>query len=304
MLTYLVDAFTEKRLEGNPAGVILDADLLSREEKQKLAREIHASETAFVSRSDVADFKVKFFTPTTEVDFCGHATVATFWLLAETDRLGVTERSVTVMQETRAGILPVTINRRDGRIYVSMTQRLPQFLTPNLTQMEVARSLGIEPANLDSAFPIRFANTANWHLMIGVRTLECLNSIKYDTALLSSILSAQKAVTAHVFCAESKLVYHARNFCPTYGIVEDPATGAAAGAFGAYLAAERLIEDGTSEVQILQGEAMGRPSQIVSRVTATNGSVTEVQVSGTATFSFLLSSEKEATHRSKSAAKI
>jgi trans-2,3-dihydro-3-hydroxyanthranilate isomerase len=294
MLAYLVDAFTTNRFEGNPAGVILDADYLSREEKQKIAAEIRTSETAFVSRSELADFKIKFFTATSEVDYSGHATLAAFWLLCETGKINFVGRKATLAQETRAGIFPVTLSRRDGRIHVTMTQRLPQFITPKVTPKEVARALNIDVSELEPSFPIRLANTANWHLLIGVKSAQCLNNIKYDCAHLSAILSEYKALTAHVFCPEESGVYRARNFCPTWGVLEDPATGSAAGAFGAYLASQDLLDDGLNEVRIIQGEAMGRLSQMVALIKTADRSVTEVRVSGTAVLSFMMCADKEA----------
>lgn len=114
MYAYLVDSFTDKRFEGNPAGVVLDADRLTAAQKQQIAAEIHASETAFVSKSNKADLKVEFFTPTTQVDFCGHATLATFYMLAESGKVKLGNGPLTLTQETRAGILPVAISKRNG----------------------------------------------------------------------------------------------------------------------------------------------------------------------------------------------
>lgn len=288
MNAYLVDAFTDRRFEGNPAGVVLDAESLSRRDKQRIASELHASETAFVSPSGVADYKVEFFTPTTEVDFCGHATVATFFVLARTGRLAADAR---VTQETRAGVLPVAIARRDDRIFVLMTQRAPRFAQPRVGASELARALKIREADLDDLYPIQRANTGNWHLIAAVKSRACLDEIRYDRDALSWILKDNDAVTAHLFCAESPRLYHARNFCPTVGVPEDPATGSAAGAFGAYLAARGFLDEGTEEFQIIQGEAMNRPSRLTVRIRSRDRNVEEVQVSGTAVISFILSEE-------------
>jgi len=294
MFAYLIDAFTDKRYEGNPAGVVLDADALTREEKQKIASEIHASETAFVSKSSVADYKVEFFTPVTEIDFCGHNTIATFWLLAEIGKLKMKSETCEVTQETKVGILPVSVARKNGRFYVTMKQRLPQFASSPADLSTVARALNLEPERLDSSLPIRLSNTGNWILMVPVKSAEILNSIAYDASALSTIMSGCKAVTTNVFCRSEDGIYRTRNFCPTVGIPEDPATGSAAGAFAAYLANEGVLGNGSNEIRIRQGEAMGRPSDMTAHVHVENRSVTDVRVSGTAAFSFLLSSEMPA----------
>jgi trans-2,3-dihydro-3-hydroxyanthranilate isomerase len=291
MFAYLIDAFTDKRFEGNPAGVVLDADSLTKEEKQKIASEIHASETAFVSKSTVADYKVEFFTPITEVDFCGHNTIAAFWLLAQTGKLKIKSGSAEVTQETRAGILPVSIESKSGRMYVTMKQRLPQFASSPADANTVARALNLASEDLDSGLPIKLSNTGNWSLMVPVKSAKILDGIQYDASALSTILSGCKAITANVFCRSEDGIYRVRNFCPTVGIPEDPATGSAAGAFAAYLANEGVLGNGSNRIQIRQGEAMGRPSDIAAYVHVENRSVTDVRVSGTATFSFLLSSE-------------
>ncbi|MBX9725506.1 MAG: PhzF family phenazine biosynthesis protein [Candidatus Obscuribacterales bacterium] len=290
MLAYLVDAFTSTRFEGNRAGVVFDADQLSRNEKQQIATEIGASETAFISKSNVADFKVEFFTPKTEIDFCGHATIATFYALAELGKVSLDRGVVELTQETKAGVMPISIIRKDGLIKVMMKQRNPQFKAPELSLEELAAALNIEADQLDSRFPPMLSNTGNWHLITGVGSKEILDNINYDAALLSQILQRNEAVTIHVFCPGSGKTFFARNFCPTIGIPEDPATGAAAGAFAAYLGNLKQLPDGDNEIHIVQGEAMLRPSQITARLHCNNGNCNNIQVEGTATLSFTLSS--------------
>lgn len=298
METYLVDAFTTRRFEGNRAGVVFNADELTREEKQLIASEIGASETVFVQQSDKADYKMEFFTPTTEVNFCGHASIAAFYMLAESGKIGVNGLTVHLTQQSKAGILPFELSKSNGRIYVTMTQRKPEFENFSSSPTEIAKALNISTSELDDRYPPGLSNTGNWHLMIAVKSKEILNKIQYDSALLSQILSEANAITAHIFAIGDKngngeqRNFHARNFCPTIGIPEDPATGAAAGAFIAYLSRGGFFADGAHEIKILQGEAMGRPSQIIARVKTKNREVEEVQVSGTAELSFQLTSKK------------
>lgn len=291
MLAYLVDAFTEERFKGNRAGVVFDADGLSRGEKQQIAAEIAAPETAFVSQSERADYKVEFFTPTTEVNFCGHATIATFYMLAALERVQLATGVVRITQETKAGVLPVAIERRAGRIFVSMKQRRPQFAEVRVAPWVVADALGIAVDELHAGYAVGVSNTGNWHLMVPVVSKSVLDSISYAPDKLSAILTAHDAITAHVFYPGADGLYFARNFCPTIGIPEDPATGAAAGAFGAYLARTGKLVEGVNELRIVQGEAMGRVSHLAVAVQIADGDVEDVEVSGTAVPSFVLSTE-------------
>lgn len=289
MEAYLVDAFTTRRFEGNRAGVVFDAENLTREQKQLIAAEIGASETAFVQRSDQADYKMEFFTPTTEINFCGHASVAAFYMLAESGKVKLNGQEIELTQQSKAGILPFRLNKTDGRTFVTMTQRRPEFGALALKNEDLAKALNLNSEDLDGRFQPALSNTGNWHLMIPIKSQDVLNRIEYDSAMLSKILVEYNAVTAHVFCSGSdKNTFHARNFCPTIGIPEDPATGSAAGAFIAYLAREGYFVEGHHEITILQGEAMNRPSQITAKVKTQERDVIEVQVSGTAQLSFYL----------------
>lgn len=298
MLAYLVDAFTHERFKGNRAGVVFDADQLSRLERQQIAAEIAAPESAFISRSNVADYKVEFFTPTTEVNFCGHATIATFYMLAAVGlRSFDSSGRIELTQETKAGILPISIQKEGEQIRVSMKQRKPQFALIDVAPSAVATALNIKPAQLNGELPVSLSNTGNWHLMIPVGSKAVLDAINYDREKLSRILSNMGAITAHVFCVGQNNEYFARNFCPTIGIPEDPATGAAAGAFAAYLAREKILTEPVNRIRIVQGEAMGRTSQIDVCVAIQDGEVQEVEVSGTATPSFVLSHYEDVANK-------
>lgn len=270
MRAFLVDAFTEVRFEGNSAGVVLDGERFSTAEKQKIAAEIKASETAFVSKSDIADWRVEFFTPTSQIDFCGHATVATFHILAAEGLLTFSNGTAHSSEETLAGVVPMVVNQsNEGRFSIEMLQRKLQLSELACTPDEIASALKIERQMLWDKYPLAMSNTGNWHAMIGVDSLDALNSIEYDVGLLSGLLLQNGCATAHVFCEDENVhqapiqVYHARNFCPHIGIPEDPATGAAAGAFCGFLSAHKLIVGKEQTIQIIQGEKMGRPSKIM-----------------------------------------
>jgi PhzF family phenazine biosynthesis protein len=177
-----------------------------------------------------------------------------------------------------------------------MFQRLPQFAPVPVPTYEITNALNLSEYDLDATYPLGLANTGNWHLIVPVKDKEILHRITYDAPRLSSILQrCNNAVTAHIVSpSEMNSRFHARNFCPTVGIPEDPATGAAAGSFGAYLAANKFLKNGENRFEILQGEAMGRPSQLEVSVSIKDNQVTAIRVSGTAVISFTMTSTPEA----------
>jgi PhzF family phenazine biosynthesis protein len=278
MNAYVVDAFTERPYSGNPAGVVLDADGLTQEQKQRFASELRSSETAFVTRSDKADYRIEFFTPTTEVEFCGHATVASFLLLAKTGRIPLPTQ---LKQETRAGILPVSVAERNGRVFVTMTQRQPQFKALPTDAPNFLMMLHLPQTDLDELYPIQMANTGNWHIMVAVRSVDILNSINVVPEKLKAYLAKHKVATVDVFSAVEPRVFHCRNFGPAVGVPEDPVTGSAAGALGAYLSKVGVLDEGRNEFKVIQGQALGRPGEVYVEIERSGGEVKAVRVSGT-----------------------
>jgi PhzF family phenazine biosynthesis protein len=288
MKIYLVDAFTSNRFEGNRAGVVFDVGSLTRERKQQIAAEINASETAFVHELAPRRFKIEFFTPTTEIDFCGHATVALSHTLANTSRVQLESGHVDLSIETKAGVFPIRVSKSADSFLVTMKGTSGQWAPLKASRKDIAEALQIEESALSPNYPIMFAKVANWHLFVAVRSEEVLSSINYDAQKLSAILAEKGAVTAHIFSEGSEDVFHARNFGPSIGIPEDPATGSAATAFGAYLVENALSPRAQHEFVILQGEKMGRPSRLEVRVLSEGKTLRQVEVTGTAVLSFEL----------------
>src|SRR5690349_7952846 len=165
-----VDAFTNRRFEGNPAGVVLDADTLSDSEMQAIARELNNSETAFLMRaqSPEHDIRIRYFSPRMEVPFCGHATIAAHYVRSLTERLG----SHSVRQEALAGIIDVEVNRTGDDIRVSMRQLPPQFGPPLSADIgsRVAHALGAQPSDLRDDCPVQVVNTAHSKILVGLRS--------------------------------------------------------------------------------------------------------------------------------------
>ncbi|MGO0059066.1 PhzF family phenazine biosynthesis protein [Brevibacillus fluminis] len=264
---YLVDAFTSQSFGGNAAGVVPHAEGLSDEQMQRIARELNQSETAFLfpsERSD-ADFRVRFFTPTVEIDFCGHATVGSAWLLAT--RLGWADRAEKVVFDTNIGLVPIAWEKENGALArVTMTQAAPKVKPLEYPLPELARLLGIRPDDLDERYPLRIASTANWHLLVPVKTQAAIDAAAPLLAELGKMNEEIGVVTTHLFTfAADRPGYdlYTRDFCPAIGIPEDPVTGSANGALSGYLALEGLVPaDAPARLVIGQGDAVGRPGTL------------------------------------------
>ncbi|WP_395570593.1 PhzF family phenazine biosynthesis isomerase [Streptomyces sp. BK79] len=256
-------AFTADPSGGNPAGVVLDASGLDAAAMRAVAAEVGYSETAFVTAGDerTRRFRVRYFSPLAEVAFCGHATVALAVALAE--RLGPGE----IVLDTPAGEIPVsTAADEDGAVRATLTS-VPTRSRPALAAEVDATlgALGWSPADLDPALPPHVAFGGNDHLVLAAASRARLADLDYDFDTLAEVMRRHGWTTVDLVWRESAARFHARNPFPVGGVVEDPATGAAAAAFGGYLRELGLVtRPGT--VAIRQGEDMGRPSDLLIAV--------------------------------------
>lgn len=264
---YLVDAFTDEPFRGNPAGVVPDAFALCKEQMQDIARELNMSETAFLlPGGDDFDARIRYFTPTSEIDFCGHATLATAWLLLTEISTRKCESGVKFL--TNIGIVPVVPNySRHGEVEsVYMQQVAPQVRDVLEGNDVIARAVGIKVSDLDTDYPIRLAYTGNWHLLVPVKTREAIDSATPQLEELRDLNVLQNAVTTHLFttaCTGQPYHIYTRDFGPAVGIVEDPVTGSANGALAGYLVLEGKLEDNqTHRLKIAQGDVIGRAGRV------------------------------------------
>lgn len=274
---YKLNAFAKTETGGNPAGVVLDADSLSVEEMQKISAKVGFSETAFVKKSNKADFKVEFYTPNSEVDLCGHATIGTFTLLAHK---GIINKG-KYTQETKAGILKIECNKNN---VIYMEQKKPEFYEM-LNKKEIATSLNINENDIMSELPAQIVSTGLKDILIPVKSLKVLNNMKLDFDKISCVSKKHGVVGYHVFTLETqnKGTAHCRNFAPLYDIPEEAATGTSNGALSCYLYKHGIINEKSSRSLVFeQGYSMGRPSEILSSLIIKNGEISEVMVGGTA----------------------
>jgi PhzF family phenazine biosynthesis protein len=288
---YQVDAFTTVKFQGNPAGVVPNADGLDAARMQAIARELNNSETAFMLSPEAADHdvRVRFFTPTTEVPSCGHATIAAHYVRAIENRLP----SCTVVQKIGAGILPVHILKQDDDYKIVMTQGAIEFGTPfGPPQVdETLAALRLHRQALDHRCPIQIVSTGHSKVLIGLSSREALNSLQPDLARLSDLSRRIGCNGYFAFTLESTdadILAHGRMFAPAIGIPEDPVTGNANGPLGAYLVRHKLASatNGTLVFWARQGEVLGRPGVVEVTVEA-EGSVPKlVRVAGAAVIVF------------------
>lgn len=274
---FTLDAFAKSIGGGNPAGVVLNADSLSETDMKRIAEVIGFSETAFVMKSDNADFKVRFFTPNDEVDLCGHATIGTFYTMADQGIIPAGKYK----QETKAGILEVEV----GADYtVLMEQNLPQFFEV-IDKEEIAESLNISIKDIMADLPVQIVSTGLKDIIIPVKSFDCLNSINPDFDKVEAVSKKYKVIGYHIFTLETlhNSTAHCRNLAPLYGIPEESATGTSNGALSCYLYKYgRLNDKKLNAITIEQGYSMGKPSEILVSLSAEAGMISQVKVGGKA----------------------
>ncbi|MFC8126370.1 PhzF family phenazine biosynthesis protein [Streptomyces sp. NPDC057302] len=274
-------AFSTDPAGGNPAGIVLDAAGLDDAVMLGIAAEVGYSESAFLTpgpHSPAAGaarpFDVRYFSPRAEVSFCGHATVAAAVALAERGH-----GPGDFVFSTQAGTVPVTVTDVDGTLRATLTSVEPhveEVTAADLT--EALAALDWPAADLDPALPPRLAYAGARHLILAAATRERLADLSYDFERLAALMRRLDLTTVQLVWRESDLTFHARDPFPVGGVVEDPATGAAAAAFGAYARELGLIPQ-ESELTLYQGADMGRPG--VLTVNLREGDA-RVRVSGAA----------------------
>ncbi len=285
---YQIDAFTDKRFSGNPAGVVANADGLSEAQMQQIARELNNSETAFIHNGgDDCDVHIRFFTPTKEVPICGHATVSAHFTRAL--ELGI-DSPTTVLQKTGAGILPVDIVPAGKDYEIIMTQGEISIEPLHNIEEKLCSALGIVAEDLRNDCPIAIASTGHSKVMVGIKDRQLLHSLEPNMAALNSLSQEIGCNGYYVFTLspEEEVLVHGRMFAPAIGISEDPVTGNANGPLGAYLCHYNLIDNSgkTAVFHAMQGEAMGRPGQMKVTVTLSDHRPVKVQIHGRAVVAF------------------
>jgi PhzF family phenazine biosynthesis protein len=269
---YRISAFANGPNGGNPAGVWIGDELPDVAAMQAIAADVGYSETAFVSPATGATRTIRYYSPAAEVTFCGHATIAAGAVIGRLSGNGQYDL------ETSVGIVPITVEDRGGDQTVSLESVEPDNRVPGDSLVDPAlHALGWSRHELDIAIPPTCAYAGAWHLILAVSDRETLARLDYDFDALKDIMLRENLTTLQLIWRESECVFHARDPFPVGGVVEDPATGAAAAALGGYLRDASLVSAPTT-VTIHQGHDMGRPSLLTVQIPENGGII----VSGTA----------------------
>ena len=288
---YQVDVFTTQPFGGNPVAVFTDTKGLTDDQLQQIAREMNLSETVFaVAPTDpAAVVRLRIFTPTQELPFAGHPVVGAMYVLVQLGFIPTPEAVTRVLYECNIGLFPVELHTREGRVTrVMTTQPAPQFLD-KIEDAEdlynVAGAMGIsKPLISESKWPLQVVSAGFPVLIVPVRTLTAVRFIVPDSSAIVDLCRRFGANGIMVFTTvtvEPFSTVHARMFAPAIGIPEDPATGSAAGALGAYLVQNGVVDVGPmTEVIIEQGYEVGRPSHILVQVASDDDMIQSVKVGG------------------------
>lgn len=267
---HVVDVFTERAYAGNPLAVVLDADALSTQQCQAIAREFNLSETTFPIASDAAaDYRLRIFTPAAELPFAGHPSVGTAWLMHLLGRAP----GPTVVQDCLAGLLPLSL-LPDGS--VELTGATPS-VGPPLPATDLLAAVGLDGSACAPGVSARRAGTGSDFTYVCVE--DSLVAQARPGAGLVEALASTGGHGLFLFSWAAGAV-HARMFAPGLGVGEDPATGSAATGLGAWLAAEGLVGEGETSYVVAQGAEMGRPSTMRCAVVVRDGAAAECRVAG------------------------
>ncbi|MBC7796136.1 MAG: PhzF family phenazine biosynthesis protein [Pyrinomonadaceae bacterium] len=290
---YQLDVFTETVFSGNPLAVFTDSFQLSDAEMQAIALEMNLSETVFVLPSEKALRRLRIFTPLKELPLAGHPVVGTWNLLA---RLGIVENApangkIVIDQELGVGVLPVEIEFADGAPRkVTMTQGKFQVIATVDDEVQrklIAESLGLTTADFVENLPIQVCSTGISILIVPLKSLDVLRRCRVGGAKLSKVnpnfVNGIYPFSLETF--EKENFAHARLFAPEHGIIEDPATGSAAGSLSGYLVNHQLVDEskvinGEFHFTIEQGDFMKRKSRIFASVKGEAGSIETVKIGG------------------------
>lgn len=262
---YRLAAFAAGNAGGNPAGVWIGDELPDAATMQQIAADVGASETAFIAPSAGARRTIRYFSLEVEVSFCGHATIASGIMLGRNDGAG------TYTLDTPVGEVQVTAETRDGAMAASLRSvETRQQPIPDAVLAEALACLDWSGDDLDAALPPINAWAGAWHYVIAVADIATLERLHYDFEALKALMQREDLTTLQLVWREHEGRFHSRNPFPVGGVIEDPATGAAAAALGGYLRDAGHVA-APFEFEILQGASIGMPSRIFVNVPGEGG---------------------------------
>ncbi|MEW6536887.1 MAG: PhzF family phenazine biosynthesis protein [Candidatus Auribacterota bacterium] len=277
---YITDVFGNEKYSGNQLATFLNCAHISSEEMQKIAREINFSETTFIVSNEPRNggYDVRIFTPNEEVPFAGHPTLGTAYII---QRYLMPQKTGRVVLNLKAGQIPVTFpaDGKDGILW--MDQIEPQFKPLDNADL-IAPTLGIDPSELDSRYPVEQVSTGLPIIIVPLKSLDVLKRIKLDRDYYFRLITPSWAKAILVFSPQGHTDKHdigVRMFADYYGVPEDPATGSANGCLAAYLVKHRYFGTASINIRTSQGFEIGRPSELALKGAEESGRIS-VSVGG------------------------
>lgn len=282
---HLVDVFTNQRFGGNPLAVFTNGRGLSTETMQAIAKELNLSETTFVLPPDdpANDWRVRIFTPATEMPMAGHPTIGTSFVLAMEKLVEVSEQQPTIRLEELVGVIPVTFTLDGGQPVMATMQQLPPCFGPVFDDRQAIADMLCLDVSALADDPLEVVSCGAPYLLVPVKTLAATQKIRLRIDIWERVLANYESSKLFVFTHET--VYpgstvHSRMFAPSLGIREDPATGGASGPLGCYLVKYGWVKDNPAIIVSEQGIEIGRPSFVHIRIEQMGGQINGVFVGG------------------------
>ena len=279
-----IDAFSHIPNKGNPAGVVLNGVDFTVSEMQAIAKEVGFNETAFVVPSQVADFRIRFFTPGHEMNLCGHATMGTVFALHQNGQLH--KKQFTI--ETNAGVLPIRMTHLNDELLITMQHAKPEFIPFTGSVEDLAASIGLQLDDIEPNYPIVYGSTGAWTLIIPMKTLDCFERMTPNNAMFPDVLIDMPKASLHPICFEvrdEENNMHARHFSSPYsGTIEDAVTGTGSGVMGAYM--KTYVNPSLplpSTLRVEQGHEIGKDGIVHVHVDENEAGLS-ISISGTAVF--------------------
>jgi trans-2,3-dihydro-3-hydroxyanthranilate isomerase len=277
---YTVDVFAEEKYAGNQLAVINDAHDLTKAQMQRIANEMHFSETTFVPSNQPrrGGYDVRIFTPTTEVPFAGHPTLGTAYIIK---RFIASKKTARIVLNLKSGQIPIDFEKnQNGKEVLWMTQSAPTF-GKTFPAERFAQILGIQVSEIESKCPIREVSTGLPFIIVPLKTLDSVKKAHINSELQLQ-LTKENPSGLLVFCPQTcspENDLHVRVFVDVFGIPEDPATGSGNGCLAAYLSKNRYFGSPKVDARVEQGYEIARPSRLYLKAKGEDGK-TQVQVGG------------------------
>ena len=264
---YIVDVFAQEKYAGNQLAVVRDAKVLSDVEMQKIAKEMHFSETAFILSDEerAGGYDVRIFTPEKELPFAGHPTLGTAYII---QREIIKKPTNKVVLNLKVGQIPVTFSYAEGCPNTLHMKQLPPTFDETFDNRAISEVLSIDVKDVDKRFPIQEVSTGVGFIIVPLKNLDALKRARIDRQKYFSLIENTEAKSILIFCPETRNKRNnlsARVFAEYHGIPEDPATGSANGCLAGYLVKHHYFGGEKIDIRVEQGYEIGRPSLLLLR---------------------------------------